>query len=54
MQFSCKNSRLPSASAKYRQIEVNDLARAFVHALERREQVKDAVIEGKRLSELVR
>lgn len=47
-------SSLAWPSATYRQIEVNDLARAFVHALERREQVKNAVIEGKRLWELVR
>ena len=37
---------------KYRAIEVEDLARVFVHALERREAVKNQILEGESLWKL--
>jgi NADH dehydrogenase len=37
----------------WRAIEVHQLARVFIHALERREQVKNQILEGRRLWALV-
>jgi NADH dehydrogenase len=46
--------RLVGWSARLRGIDVEDLARVFVHALERRELVRNQILEGKNLWELVR
>jgi uncharacterized protein YbjT (DUF2867 family) len=46
--------RLAYPSPTLRAIEVADLARVFVHALERRTMVRNQIIEGKSLWDLVR
>jgi len=40
-------------SARFRGIEVDDLARVFVRALERRDEVKNKILEGKPLWQLL-
>jgi uncharacterized protein YbjT (DUF2867 family) len=46
-------SKLFGWSARFRGIDVADLARVLVRALERRDQVKNQILEGKNLWELL-